>query len=593
MKMKILLYWLFFIVSMQLSNGIIINEIMADTIADESLNEWIELYNNENEQINVSGFIIGDDSDNDTIEGGLYNKEGTIIPAFGYAILTDEATRVYNNFNVSNDAMGLYVDDSSIGGYGLSNNGETIYLYDNHGNLMHKVTYNKTTEDLSWAYLNGSLRKSNPTPGFPNDDSIISKQGCDFAVEFILTKIIFQNSSEFSFKVRASKVSGSSTNFTVRAKIEDLNGKLIKEYKPFTNQSITKQRTSATHTPNLEEGKSYTIYSNITVQCNDTNQENNFDRRIVTIKGKPLQEESSIDIAKIYDLGKDEKAKFGQTIRIKLNAYKGNTNKESVAVWIEDNKGKKLSKQSKINLDLKYTNYSLTMPIQIIPNCDEEFDNDDYIMIARGLDSEDDEEVEIEDLTDSMCDVRVIKQKTISSEKFSFNILDFNKNIEPEKEFSTKIVLDNNNDQDINIKLWSYVYRGSKSYSGDKEENKKEFVLKAHSLHIIELKNVVENAEPGNYKFKVLVNKNNQKTNSQITKDVIINKNNNIKNLESEKIVSNSNNKNVENLITANNVLMNNYGLIYESTTEKAKNLVPIFLIILSVLLNIILILRR
>ena len=587
--MKPLLYLSCFIILMHISNGMIINEIMADTIADESLNEWVELYNDQNVRVNVSNWIIGDDSDNDTIEGGLYNKEGTIIEAFGYAIITDEATRVYNNFNVSSDAVSLYIDDSSIGGYGLSNNGETIYLYDNDENLIDEKIYNATTEDLSWTFVNTTLFKSNPTPGFANDESIITEQGCDYAVDFIIAKTIFDNSSDFSFKIRASKISGSSTNFTSRAKIEDLNGKLIKEYKPFTNQSITKQRTSTTYTPNLEEEKSYFMDSNITVQCNDTNIENNFDNRIITIKGEPLQEESSIDIAKVYDLGSDKKAKFGQTIRLKLNAYKGNTNKKNIAIWIEDKKGNRLSKQSKTNLELKYTNYSLTLPVQIKSNCDEEFDDDDYIIIARGLDSEDEEEVEIEDLTDSICDVKIVQTKQFSPKKFSFDIQDFNENIKVDKKFNTKIVLDNNNDQDIPIKLWSYVYRGPKSYSGEREENKKEFILKSNSLQVVELSNIVDKAEPGNYKFKVIVNKNNQKTNNEITKDIIIN--NKLKSNNAENLNNNEDN-NAKNLITANNVLMNR-GIIYESSTEKAKALIPLFLIIISIIINIVLIWRR
>jgi len=49
---------------------------------------------------------------------------------------------------------------------GIKNSGETIYLYDNNGKLIDKKTYNKTTEDLSWAYLNNSLHKSNPSPGY-------------------------------------------------------------------------------------------------------------------------------------------------------------------------------------------------------------------------------------------------------------------------------------------------------------------------------------------------------------------------------------------------------------------------------------------
>ena len=227
---------------MQISYALIINEIMANTF-DDTYNEWIELYNSESTSINVSNWIIGDDQGNATIEGGLYNKEGTIIGPFGYAIITSEASRVYNNFNVGVDVIKLYVADGRITYRGLHNNGETIYLYDENNNLIDKKTYNATIKDLSWAYLNESLHKANPTPGFANDESIIIELGCDFAVAFILAKTIFDNSSEFSFKIRASKISGQKTNFTLRAKIEDLNGKLIKEYRPFTNVSITRQRT--------------------------------------------------------------------------------------------------------------------------------------------------------------------------------------------------------------------------------------------------------------------------------------------------------------------------------------------------------------
>ncbi|MBI2522788.1 lamin tail domain-containing protein [Candidatus Woesearchaeota archaeon] len=591
--MKFLSFLGVFIFLMQISNAIVINEIMADPIADETLNEWVELYNEEDNDVNVSGWIIGDDNDNDTILGGLYNNEGTIIPAFGYAIITDDATRVYNNFNVSSDAVRLYVDDASIGN-GLSNDGETIYLYDNSNKLMDKKTYNETTEDLSWAYINNTLYKSNPTPGFANDESLLS--GCDYAVEFILAKTVFDNSSEFSFKIRASKVSGIPTNFTARAKIEDLNGKLIREYAPFTNESITKQKTSTGYTPNLEEGKSYFMDSNITAECSDTNLGNNFDTRIITIKGKPLQEESSISIENILDIGSDKKAKFGQTVRVRLRVYKGNTNKKSVALWIESDKGRKLSKQSSANLEDKYTPYSITIPVQIMPNCDNEFKDDDYTLKVEGLDTEDEKGIEIQDLTDSLCEVKVVQQKELSPNKFDFEIKEFNENVQLGERFNTKIELDNNNNVDIPIKIWSYVYRGSKSYSGDREENKKEFTLKANSLQEIELENIVDDAESGSYKFKVVINKNNQKTNNEIIKDITINNmNNNIETSKNENLdlKNNPDNKNdAESLVTANKVLMPRE-LAYESATEKAKNLAPIFLIILSVLLNIVLIWRR
>ncbi|MBI2208322.1 lamin tail domain-containing protein [Candidatus Woesearchaeota archaeon] len=588
--MGFLFLLLAFLLSIGISDALMINEIMADPVADESLNEWIELYNNESAGINASNWIIGDNNDNDTIEGGLYNKEGTVIPAYGFAIIADGSTRVYNNFNVSSDAVRLYVDDSSIGN-GLSNSGEAFYLYDSNGNLVDVKNYNSTTDGLSWAVLNGSLHKSNPTPGFPNDGSAIINEGCDYAVNFILSKTLFDNSSDFTFKIRASKISGTTTNFTMRAKIEDLNGKLVREYEPFTNESITTQKTSSEYTPNLDEGKSYILDSNITTGCDDANIENNFDMQIITIKGKPLDEKSSINIENVLDLGNDKQAKFGQIIRVRLNAYKGNTNKESIAVWIEDNNGNRVSKQSRTGLESKYTNYSLTIPVQIDPNCDGKFDNDDYTIKAEGLDSQDEEEIRIDDLTDSMCDVKIIESKKLAAKGFDFELKDFNEVVDVNKKFSAKIVLDNNNDEDMDIKLWSYVYRGSKSYSGEREENMKEFTLNRNSLQVVELSNMVENMQPGNYKFKVVLNKNGQKTNNEITKDIVVknnqDENNNPEELEAKEINIDDG---IKNKITNNAV---NYGIVYESTTEKAKNLILMFLVFLSVVLNIVLIWRR
>lgn len=576
------------------SSALIINEIMADPIADETLNEWIELYNDEDKEINVSNWIIGDDKDNDTIGGGLYDKEGTIIPPFGYAILTDDATRAYNNFNVSNEAVRLYVDDSSIGN-GLSNDGEIFYLYDANLNLIDAKSYNKTTEGLSWAYINGTLMKSAPSPGFSNNGSILSNQNCDYAVDFILAKSIFDNSSDFSFQAIVSNIKGQKTNFTSGGKIDDFNGKIMQEYKFFTDEEITSKRTSSKYSPNLEEGKSYILSSNLTVQCNELNFENNFDIEIITIKGKPLENNSFLKIAQVYDLGNDEEAKFGDTIRIKLSAYKGNTNKESVSVWIEDEKNK-ISKESRASLFFKYTNYSIVIPVQIKPNCDEKFDNGEYSIIAEGLGIKDEEDIDISGLTSAMCDKKEDEKDNSPSKKFDFNLIDFNEEIELGKEFKTNVMLNNNGDEKIPIKIWSYAYRGSKSYSGEREANKKEFELNPKSIQTIELRNIVENAEPGAYKFKVVINKNRQKTNNEIKKDIEIigsrgvATSSKIKNPEAPKagnaIIENSSNK-----ITNNAALSN--AIVYESNTEKAKNFIPIFLIILSVIFNVILIWRR
>ena len=573
------------------SSALIINEIMADPIADETLNEWIELYNDENKEINVSNWMIGDDNDNGTIEGGLYDKEGATIGPFGYALITDDATRVYNNFNVSNEAIRLYVDGSSMGN-GLSNDGETFYLYDNAHLLIDAKSYNKTSEGLSWAYINGTLMKSSPSPGFSNNGSILNDNSCDYAIDFILPKSIFDNSSDFLFQVMASNIKGQKTNFTSGGKIEDFNGKIMQEYNFFTEEEITSKRTSSKYSPNLEEGKSYILSSNLTVQCNDSNSENNLDIEIITIKGKPLENRSFLKIAQVYDLGNDEEAKFGDTIRIKLSAYKGNTNKESVSVWIEDEKNK-ISKESRASLFSKYTNYSVTIPVQIKPNCDEKFDNGEYSIIAEGLGIKDEEDIDVSGLTSAMCDKKEDDSNNTSTKKFDFELIGFTEKIEAGREFKTNVQLNNNGNEKIPIKIWSFVYRGSKSYSGEREANKKELVLKANSMQVVELKNDVGDAEPGAYKLKVVINKNNQKTNNELTNNIEIMPGQKSK-ADSQKIAAasaksqsiQSSGSEISGNRMANNV-------VYRSTTEKSKNLVIFLLAFFSVVLNIILIWRR
>ncbi len=569
---------------------IVINEIMADPIADETLNEWVELYNEDSDDVDVKGWVIGDDKDLDLIEGGLFNGEGTIIPGFGYAIITDEATRVYNNFNVSQDAIRLYVDDAAIGN-SLSNTGDTVFLYDGNNTLVDKVSYNKTKEDLSWALINGSFFISESSPGYANDVNLaLDEEGCDFQIEFILAADIFENSSSFEFQIRVSKIKGEKTNFTGRAFIRDLFGTLIKEYKPWTNESITRQRTSAKYTPNLEEGKSYELNANVTMQCEDTNPDNNIHTRLITIKGDPLPLESSLSIESIQDLGSDKKAKFGQTIRVKVNVYKGDTTKNSIALWIEDKKGNRLSKQSKINIPEKYTNSILTVPIQIKPNCDGKFKDGGHTIIISGLDAENEKEIKIEDVDSSLCKtIKTEEKKKASSGNLVYELIEAPGEISVGRKFDVVLRMDNNNENDIDIKVWSYVYRGSKSYSGEREENKKEFVLKGMSSDVVELSNIVPEAEPGDYKLKVWINKDNQKTNKGITNDIkIINEKIELERaLLPDDIIGNP----VENKITA--FVVKEGEFTYKSTSEKARDLVFWFLFFLFAFLTLILVWRR
>ncbi len=500
---------------------------MAAPIADETLNEWVELYNDASETIDVSGFIIGDDFGNDTIEGGFYNGLGTIMPPYGYAILTAKATRAYNNFNCSPDAIKLYVDDSSIGN-GLKNSGETLYLYDNNKNLIYAVEYNETDEGKGFAFLNNSWYESYPTPGYNNNGSITAtapnygSNNCDWKIEVLVNKTIFENKDEFEFKMRASKIEGDSTNLTGEVNIYDLSGNEIKEYKPWANEHSTNQKTSTKYSPSLEEGKSYMITANLEVQCDDTNPNNNINQKIITIKGTPQttspQQPSSISIDKIYDLGKENRAKFGQMVSVGLIIYKGDTAKSAITALIEKGKDK-ISKQSKINVEKKFTEYKLTIPIQLKPNCDHEYDDGKYKVNVEGLDTSAEAEIKVEDINDDLCQTETA-DKDSSDSGFYFELVNWPLEIKNNQEFEIKLRLTNNDKSAHEADIWSYIYRGSKSYSGEREGNLNHLNMGSRSSKEFNLKNIIREAEAGEYNLMVQFVKDNQKTPQKITEKI-------------------------------------------------------------------------
>jgi len=205
----------------------------------------------------------------------------------------------------------------------------------------------------------------------------------------------------------------------------------------------------------------------------------------------------------------------------------------------------------------------------------------------EGLDAETEAEVEIEGLDTIICRTIIIEEKKKTrSGSFEYELINMPKEINVGEKFDLTVRLDNNDASPSDIKIWSYVFRGPKSYSGEREENKKEFVLKGRSSDIIELSNLIPEAEPGDYRLKIVINKDGQKTNKEITEDIRITDEK--INLESDFVDSEILEK---GRITAN--LITSDGVVYESTTEKAKKLILTFTLILSVFINIVLFWRR
>ena len=121
--------------------------------------------------------------------------------------------------------------------------------------------------------------------------SFAQQSSCDYKVEILVNGEEFEK-EDFKWRMRATKIEGKSTNITATAEIEDENSKNVKSYKPWTSDSISKQKTSNEYSPNLKGGE-YKITAEINVDCDDANQNNNIDTTTIKIKGEKQDAKST------------------------------------------------------------------------------------------------------------------------------------------------------------------------------------------------------------------------------------------------------------------------------------------------------------
>ena len=111
---------------------------------------------------------------------------------------------------------------------------------------------------------------------------------------------------------------------------------------------------------------------------------------------------------------------------------------------------------------------------------------------------------------------------TNSERKFTVTVLDLERTFSPGSLYTAQLLVDNEN-KPHHVTIWSYVYRGSKSYSGEREQNQQEFDLKAGESEMVELENILDDEiKPGAYKFKIKVRKDNQESTLDVTRDILV-----------------------------------------------------------------------
>jgi hypothetical protein len=162
--------------------SIVINEIMANPAGGS---DWIELYNTTDRAIDLSGWFLSDDAN----ELARYRiAEGTSIAADGYLVFTQD------------EHFGNAADPGCTRPFGLSKNGETVYLHSGSSGVLtgysEQEKFDASESGVSmgrWQKSTGSynfVALRQPTPGAANAEPIVGP--------IVITEIMYHPGSEIS-----------------------------------------------------------------------------------------------------------------------------------------------------------------------------------------------------------------------------------------------------------------------------------------------------------------------------------------------------------------------------------------------------------
>ena len=586
MYKKILFLLLLF--STQVYANLIINEVMY---YPQDGDEWIELYNNASFPIDLALYNFSDSQSTDAIKTCQSYSGTTIINPNEYALITDQNSGLYNT--TSFNGTKVCVDDNSIGN-GLSNSGDSILIFNSTSNIT-SLDYSLISStgrgySLELVDFSNEWKKSlvaNGTPGYKNSNVLlnVSTENILKITEFLADPQGYDTAAmpdgEWVEIYNEGTQNIDLLGFILKDK-NDNNGLIITStnvenettvIKPNEYKIIYRNENGKFNLNNDEFEKVRLYNSNLTlldeVSYATTKEAVSWskikDIWILTIPTPAKENEQSeiensyIKIKNIQDLGSDEKAKFGQVIRVDVEIYKGDTTKNNVKFFIENNGKERISKVTDINVYNKFLTYDLTIPLQINPNCKNEFNETDYTIKAEGLNTTASTSIKIEGITKALCEkIKVANLK--ETEEVTYEILEYPEEI---TNISTiKLKVTNKDTDEKAIEAWSYIYKGNKAVSGDRESNKKLMKIPAESSIILDLTNELAEEVSGDYKLKIKIKEEERKTPEEFTLDVKIKTL--AKLIEKEDIITTSSElKKETNLVTGN--------AIYQDSGIKTK----------------------
>lgn len=254
------------------SADIIINEIMYDYPGSDSNHEWIEVYNNGTEAVNLSGWKFRESGTDHSL---TLNNGSYILNISEYAVIADDAATFltdYLNFNST-------LLDSS---FDLSNSGEELLLKNKTLDAIFNITYNVSLgadgNGKTLCLFNDSWQECAATPGNANNISLQTNQSLDVSMSVYLDDAININvpyDDLFKFEILNKDNCSIHDNVTFYFNVTNSSNFLV--FENTTTKEDIGCSTTNTGELTMNQTGNYTICGRIiNSTVNDTNSSNDF-----------------------------------------------------------------------------------------------------------------------------------------------------------------------------------------------------------------------------------------------------------------------------------------------------------------------------
>ncbi|HLC72264.1 MAG TPA: lamin tail domain-containing protein [Candidatus Nanoarchaeia archaeon] len=373
--------------------GFQITEIMYDPEGNDNNREYIELFLNDT---NVSDVFFEDLVSSDVLE--LVQDFST-----SYVLVTEEG------FNLTDLNVTVYTTGATLGN-GL-NNEQDLLLFRTNASILDAVFY---ISNRDGARNNGKslciedhlLQECTPTPGIENNlNQTLNEQNYTLWISEFLPDpdgddraarpdgewIELYNYGEESLDLRGLLLQDiRNTTLVISDTHLDtpllapqsygvvyLNGQSL-----LNNQGFETIRLS-TETHTIDE----TTYSN---SKEGLSWSKDFANNMFTLSlptpgslhnATTVSLNSSLTLERVY-VGNDDVIQFGESLRVRLRVYKGDTEKTTIKVFVGD-----VSKQTTVSIESKFIESVFTLTIPLVPNCKGKLKDGTYTVVAEGLDT--------------------------------------------------------------------------------------------------------------------------------------------------------------------------------------------------------------